>query len=209
LATGAGHGTIARGEGEWRISTRAGELAAPILVDAAGAWADEAAAAAGVRPLGLAPKRRTAVIVPAPEGLDVRAWPTVLDAAERFYFKPEAGRLLLSPCNEDDAPPCDVAPEELDVALAVDRFERATTAKVGRVLRRWAGLRTFASDRIPVVGFDPVAKGFFWLAGQGGFGIQTSPALSRLAAALVLGEAVPSDIEVDPSVLSPARFERG
>ena len=192
-----------RREGEaWTIETAAGAFRARIVADAAGAWADRVAAMAGAAPIGLQPYRRTLsqlrVDPPAPPDL-----PLVIDARERFYFKPEAGgRLWLSPHDETACDPGDCAPEELDVAIAIDRFERVVDWRVERVERSWAGLRSFAPDRRPVYGFDPLVPGFFWCAGQGGFGIQTAPAAARLAAALLLG-GIP---ELDPAPYAPGRF---
>jgi len=208
LVLGAGAQRLERRGGLWHSLSSAGEFSAPVLVNATGAWADEVAERAGVPRVGLQPMRRTALLLPAPEGHDSRHWPLVIDADESFYFKPDAGRLLLSPANEDPMPPCDVMPEELDVAIAVDRFERATTVAVTRVMHRWAGLRSFVADRTPVVGFDAAAEGFFWLAGQGGYGIQTAPALARAAAALVLGAALPDSVSregVTGAALAPGR----
>jgi D-arginine dehydrogenase len=193
----------------WRLAGGASVVEAPVVVNAAGAWADELAALAGAAPAGLQPMRRTAVLIPVPGGLRAEAWPVAIDISEQFYFKPDAGLLMVSPADESPCPPCDVQPEELDVAIAIDRFEQATGVEVRQVRRSWAGLRVFAPDRTPVVGFDPVAEGFFWLAGQGGYGIQTAPALGRLAAALASGRAAPADIlchGVDPVVLAKARF---
>lgn len=178
----------------WRVATTEGEISAPILINAAGAWADGVAELAGVRPAGLQPRRRTALIVDAPEGSDNEVWPMVIDIDEQFYFRPDAGALLLSPADETPTPPCDAQPDECDVAVAVERVETATTLKVRRVRRSWAGLRTFAPDRAPIVGYAPDAPGFFWLAGQGGYGIQTVPALARVAAALVMDQPIPGDI---------------
>jgi D-arginine dehydrogenase len=198
---------LAREGGGWRIETRAGTFAADLLVNAAGAWADEVAVFAGVAPLGLRPYRRTMVQLivhpPAPPTM-----PLVIDARERFYFKAEAGgRLWLSPHDETACEPGDSAPEELDAAIAIDRLERATDWTVARVERRWAGLRTFAPDRRPVYGFDAAVPGFFWCAGQGGFGIQTAPAAAKLAAALALGRAPdPVIAAIDPAAYSPRRF---
>lgn len=208
LLTDAGFGTILREGGLWRVESRAGIVAAPVLVNATGAWADQVARQAGVRTVGLQPMRRSVAIVPVPAGLDIGAWPLVVDVDELFYFKPDAGRLLLSPANEDPMEPCDVAPEELDIAIAVDRFERATSVAVTRVTHRWAGLRSFVADRTPVVGFDGDAEGFFWLAAQGGYGIQTAPAMARTAAALIMGDPLPADIAaegVTAAALSPSR----
>ncbi len=187
----------------WRLELADGRTArCEVLVDAAGAWADEVAAMAGVRSPGIMPLRRTIAqlrIAPAaPASL-----PLVLDSAGSFYFKPEAGRLWLSPHDETPSPPCDAAPEEVDVALAIERLESVVDWRVERVEHKWAGLRSFAPDRLPVFGFDSRTPHFFWFAGQGGFGIQTAPAAARLAARLLLGEA---GDEVDPGPYSPARF---
>jgi D-arginine dehydrogenase len=194
------------GEG-WRLSLgRAGEVRAGVLVDAAGAWADPVAELAAARPLGVQPLRRTVAQLrtapPPPADL-----PLVLDISGAFYFKPEQGRLWLSPHDESPCPPCDAAPEELDVALAIDRFERVVDWRIEAVEHKWAGLRSFAPDRLPVYGFDAEVPGFFWFAGQGGFGIQTAPAAARLGAQLLLG--LPRDdmtAELNPTLYSPARF---
>ena len=193
---------LTRRDDGWQVTTTAGEVRARIVVDAAGAWSDAVAMLAGVRPLGLTPLRRTMVVLdidpPPPADL-----PVVFDAAGSFYFKPDAGRLWLSPHDEIADVPRDAAPEELDVAIAIDRFEQVTTARVRRVERSWAGLRTFSRDRNPVYGFDPDVAGFFWCAGQGGFGIQTAPAAGDLAARLLLG--LPPG-PVDPAPYAPGRF---
>jgi len=197
-------------EGElWVATTSKGVFQAPIVVNAAGAWADELAALAGIARVGLAPKRRTALLIPTPRDLAAASWPAAIDISEEFYFKPDAGLLLLSPADEHPSPPCDVQPEELDIAIAIDRFERATSAEVRQVRRSWAGLRVFSPDRSPVVGFDPAVDGFFWLVGQGGYGIQTSPALGRVAAALATGQPLPADVAnqgVTAAMLSKTRF---
>jgi D-arginine dehydrogenase len=209
IVTGAGAGTIERSAGAWHVRTAAGEFVAPVLVNATGAWADQVALAAGVQPIGLAPLRRTAVLLPAPAGHDLARWPMVIDAEEEFYFKPDAGKLLLSPANEDLMEPCDAMPDDIDVAIAVDRFEQATTVQVTKVGHSWAGLRSFVADRSPVAGYAPDAAGFFWLAGQGGYGIQMAPALARAAAALLDGRALPDDIAqqgVTTADLSPERL---
>lgn len=189
--------------GGWRIATADGrEHRARVLVNAAGAWADAVAAAAGAPPVGIVPYRRTVaqlrMAAPPPPDL-----PLVLGIDETFYFKPEAGKLWLSPHDETPSAPCDAAPEELDVALAIDRFERVVDWPIARVEHKWAGLRSFSPDRLPVYGFDPAAPGLFWFAGQGGFGIQTAPAAADLALRLICGEAPGS---VDPLPYSPARF---
>jgi D-arginine dehydrogenase len=182
-------------------------VSAPYLVNAAGAWADDLARAAGVAPLGIEPKRRTMVqLRVARSGL--KDLPLVDAADGTFYFKGESDRSVwLSPHDEIPSGPCDAAPEEADIAVAIDRFEQVVDWPIERVERSWAGLRSFAPDRLPVYGFDPVAPGFFWCAGQGGFGIQTSPAAAAIAAALLLEEERPEFLShVDPTVYSPARF---
>lgn len=187
----------------WRLQLADGsEARAHVLVNAAGAWADGVAGIAGARPLGIAPYRRTVAqlrTMPA----TTSALPLVLDLGETFYFKPEGGRLWLSPHDETPSPPCDAAPEEIDVALAIERLGRVVDWQVERVEHRWAGLRSFAPDRLPVYGFDPQSPGFFWFAGQGGFGIQTAPAAADLAARLLLGDSAGA---VDPAPYAPARF---
>lgn len=200
-------GLTREGDG-WRIETRAGSFSAAIVVNAAGAWADEVAALAGVAKVGLQPKRRTAFTFDAPEGMDVHALPAVVDAEENWYFRPESGRLMGSPADEIDSPPCDAQPDEMDIAVAVDRIEQATIFQIRRLASRWAGLRSFVADRTMVAGFAPEAKGFFWLAGQGGYGIQTAPAMGRLAASLATGGGVPGDIAgfgVSAADLAPDR----
>ena len=184
---------IATGTAPWRVETRAGPFEAAVLVNAAGAWADQLAEMAGAAPLGLAPKRRTAILFESSIEPDP-AWPVVIDADEEFYFKPESGLLLGSPADETPVPPCDVQPEELDVAIAIDRIERAASFRVTQVRRKWAGLRTFAPDRTPVVGMEESVPGFFWLAGQGGYGIQIAPALARAAAKLLVEGVLPDDL---------------
>ncbi len=198
----------ARREGSaWKIETRAGAYEADILVDAAGAWADDIAIRAGVRPLGIQPYRRTMVQLktdPAPSP----GAPLVAHIGGSFYWKPEAGgRLWLSPHDEIASDPCDAQPEDIDVATAIDRFEHVVDWRVEKLEHKWAGLRSFAPDRLPVYGFDAHAPGFFWCAGQGGFGIQTAPAAAKLAAAVLLGAAPdPSIAAIDPARYSPSRF---
>ncbi len=193
LVTDAEVVKIATDYAPWRLETRAGPFEAAVLVDAAGAWADELAAQAGVAPIGLVARRRTAFLFEPSDPVD-RAWPVVIDADEQFYFKPESGLLLGSPADATPVPPSDVQPEELDVAVAVDRIERAARFRVRRVPRRWAGLRTFAADQTPVVGMEETVPGFFWVAGQGGYGIQTAPALARAAASLLVDGVLPGDL---------------
>jgi D-arginine dehydrogenase len=165
---------------------------------------------AGARPLGLVPKKRTAFTFSAPPDSRVEDWPMVVDAEEQFYFKPDAGRVLASPADEIPSPPCDARPQDLEIALAVERIETATHLKITHIQRSWAGLRTFASDKVPVAGLDPSAEDFFWLAGQGGYGIMTSPALSQLAAGLIAHGTVPppmAALGLSADQLSPLRFE--
>lgn len=211
VRTGAADQSFERSSGGWLVRTAVGTFAAPIVVNAAGAWADRVAISAGVRPVGLQPLRRTAVLLPWPAGHEPAPWPMVIDAEEEFYFKPDAGRLLLSPANEDPVEPCDAMPDDLDVAIAVDRFEHATSVRVDKVGHSWAGLRSFVADRAPVVGYDDGVEGFFWLAGQGGYGIQMAPALARAAAALLSGQPLPADVAgqgVTEQALSPRRLDR-
>ena len=195
----------------WRLETPDSIIHADVVINAAGAWADVLARRAGVREIGLQPRRRTALIVDVPAVLEVDAWPMVIDIDERFYFKPDAGALLLSPADETPSEPCDAWPDDLDVAIAVDRVQNATTLEIDRVRRSWAGLRSFVADRTPVVGYAPDAPGFFWLAGQGGYGIQTAPAMATLAAALVRRMAVPQQLVsfgLDARTLRPERLHR-
>ena len=198
---------LERTGGLWRVETRAGLVEAPVILNAAGAWTDVVARLAGLPPVGVTPMRRTIAVLPAPAGYAIDRWPLIIDVAERWYAKPEAGRLLVSPADEDPVEPHDAYVDEMVLAEGLHRFQEATTIEVTRVERSWAGLRTFAPDRTPVVGFDPLTEGFFWLAGQGGYGIQTSPAMSCLAAALIRGEAPPPGIDdAVIAALSPARF---
>jgi len=194
--------------GNWQVSTPQGTFTAPTIINAAGAWADTIAIKAGLPPAGLTPKRRTALIVSPPQGADVTSLPLVVDAEESFYLKPEAGQLLISPADATPSAPCDAQPEEMDVAICVDRIETAFDLPIRRIDHKWAGLRSFLPDGDPLAGFDPQAEGFFWLAGQGGYGIQTAPALARAAAALVRGAPLPDDIAaegVTPEALSRSR----
>jgi D-arginine dehydrogenase len=186
LLTDAMVRALSRQAGAWRIDTAAGVVEADILVNAAGAWGDGIAAMAGVAPAGLQPLRRTVVVADVEPAADP-ALPLVVAADGSFYFKPDAGRLWVSPHDETPDVPGDVQPEELDIALALDRLERATSYRIRRVDRAWAGLRTFAPDRLPVLGYAAGAPDFVWCVGQGGFGIQTAPAAGRLLAEHVLG----------------------
>ncbi|WP_137702089.1 NAD(P)/FAD-dependent oxidoreductase [Marimonas lutisalis] len=193
----------------WRIETPGGEFTARRIVNTAGAWANELGDMAGAEPIGLTPKRRTALMVAAPDGVQPDAYPITIDIEEDFYLKPDAGRLLISPADETPSPPCDAQPEELDIAICVDRIETAFDLSVRRIENKWAGLRSFVADKCPVVGYSATAPGFFWLAGQGGYGIQSAPALSRFAASQVLDLPAPDDIlaeGLDPASLLPARL---
>ena len=195
----------------WEVTCKSGQFFAGVVVNAAGAWADEIGSLAGAAKVGLVPKRRTAFIFD-PKAAFEPGWPVVVDVDETFYFKPESGLLLGSPADETPSPPVDAQPEELDVALAVDRIERATRWQVKRITRRWAGLRSFVADKTPVVGFDPSCSGFFWLAGQGGYGIQTAPALARVTAALIDERPLPDDIVatgLGAADLAPERLVKG
>jgi D-arginine dehydrogenase len=192
----------------WRLRAGEDEITARVLVNAAGAWGDVVAGLCGVRPVGLEPRRRTVAVLAA-DGWDVGGWPMCVAADHSLYFKPDAGRLLVSAMDQTPSPPCDAYADDMDVAEALDRFETLTSLPLTRPLRTWAGLRTFAPDGEPVAGFDPDHPGFFWLAGQGGAGIQTSPALAQAAGALVRGEPLPDAllrVGVSAAGLDPARF---
>lgn len=207
VLTGAPVARISRADGGWQIASPMGPVRAGVIVNAGGAWADEIATLAGIAPIGLVPYRRTAFRVSVPEGLSIGAWPMINDVDEAFYFKPDAGHLFVSPGDATPSPPMDAWPDDMDVAVGVERLETATTLSVRRVLQAWAGLRTFAADRVPVVGME--GAGFFWLAGQGGYGIKTAPALARATAALVLTGHFPDDLVaagIDPATLAPARL---
>jgi D-arginine dehydrogenase len=201
--------SLARADDAWLAETPAGSFAAPVVVNAAGAWCDQIAELAGARLVGLVPKRRTVITFDPPAGQVIDDWPLVVGIAEDFYFKPDAGRFLGSPGDETPMAPCDVQPDELDVAIVVDRIQTMTALEIKRIHNKWAGLRSFVPDKSPVVGFDPACEGFFWLAGQGGYGMQTSPAMGRLAAALATGGPLPTDLVdlgLSTTALTPARF---
>ncbi|CAD5198509.1 NAD(P)/FAD-dependent oxidoreductase [Pseudomonas sp. FEN] len=196
-------------EGLWQVRTAGQTFSAKVLINAAGAWADQIGALAGARPLGLQPKRRAAFIFAPPEGLDIHDWPMLVSLDESFYMKPDAGMFLGSPANADPVEPHDVQPEELDIAMGIHQIEEATTLTIRRPTRIWAGLRSFVHDGNLVSGFDPQVPGLFWVAAQGGYGIQTSPAMGQASAALVRGQALPEHLGqfgLDASMLSPARL---
>jgi len=184
---------LERSGGVWTATAGLQEFQAPVVVNAAGAWVERVAGMAGLESLGIEPLRRTALTIDPPGGVDIRNWPEMVDADEDFYFKPDAGQLMISPADETPSDPCDAQPEDLDVATGVYRFEQATGLDIRHVNHSWAGLRTFAPDRVFVAGFDPRCEGFFWLAGQGGYGVQSSPAMARLARFLVTGATPEGD----------------
>ncbi len=193
----------------WEAQVGDDELTVGYVVDAAGAWGDEVAVAAGVDPVGLQPYRRTAFMVPGRE--EWKSWPMCIGVAHDWYFKPDGIQLLCSPADETPSPPCDARPEDLDVAIAIERINAITSLGIRSVRSAWAGLRTFAPDRAMVIGPDPGNPRFVWLVGQGGTGIQTAPAAARLAAALLRGDDLDPDLVdagVDPDALSPARLTK-
>ncbi len=194
--------------GRWRVRAGEAEIAARVVVNAAGAWVDGVAAMAGLPPLGFRPLRRSMARIPAPDGQDVRSWPMVFGAGESWYFKPDAGALIVSPAEEDPVEAHDAFADDMVIAEGLARYEAMVNAPVTRVLATWAGLRTFSPDRAPVIGFAPGTPGFFWLAGQGGYGFQSAPAAARLAADLVLGRAPEAGAEMEAQV-HPARFGTG
>jgi D-arginine dehydrogenase len=201
--------SLERRGGRWHLAASGTSLTATSVVNAAGAWADKVATRAGIRPKGLQPYRRTAITFDPPAGTDVRTWPMTFDMAETWYFKPEAGRIMASPVDKTATEPCDAAPDEFDIAVAIDRIERATTMSVPRVHSKWAGLRTFAADEQPVIGSDPDEPSFIWLAGQGGNGVMGAPAAAQLAAAIATGTNLPDFVTsrgVDLATISPGRF---
>lgn len=201
--------TITRSGGGWTVHAGTEEFAAPVLVNAAGAWGDEVARLAGVTPVGLTPKRRTIVTLDAPADRSIHGLPFVRSIDDLFYFTGESGGILLSPADETPVRPHDVQPDDEDIAVAIDRFEAVTGTEVTRIRSRWAGLRTFAPDRVPVIGFDRDAPGFFWCVGQGGVGLQTSPAASSCAASLILGDGWPVEVAaagLQAADLSPSRW---
>lgn len=196
--------------GRWIVETARATYVARVVVNAAGAWADRIAQLAGIAPIGLQPRRRTVITFAGPAGMDVSSWPFTKTVGTGLYFEPEGkGRLLASPMDAKPVEPCDAQAEEEDIALAAWRMEEATTLSIRRIEARWAGLRSFAPDERPVAGYDPDAPGFFWLAGQGGFGLQTSPAMAMAVEALATGADWPEELDgygITAGALSPARF---
>jgi D-arginine dehydrogenase len=212
LVCGARATAIARRGDGWEVETPAGTFGAPVLVNAAGAWADEVARMAGARPIDIEPRRRTVIAFASPAGVETAAWPFVKTVGAGFYILPEgSAQLLASPMDEGESGPCDAAPEEIDIATIAHRIEEATDLQIRRIAHSWAGLRSFAKDELPVVGFAKDAPGFFWCAGQGGYGFQTAPALSRVGEVLALGLDWPEELEaagLRAEIFDPARFAR-
>ena len=197
-------------QGHWQVHTAHQRFSSPVVINAAGAWADQIGALAGVRPIGLQPKRRSAFIFAPPGDVNINAWPELAALDGSFYMKPDAGMFLGSPANADPVEPHDVQPEELDIAMGIYHIEEATTLTIRRPTRTWAGLRSFVSDGDLVCGFDPQVEGFFWVAAQGGYGIQTSPAMGQASAALVRGEPLPDSLAglgLTEVMLSPERLK--
>ena len=193
----------------WHVTAGTETIRTGVVVNAAGAWCDTVAVIAGAEPLALTPYRRTAFTFAPRHGIEIAGWPMVVDADEEFYFKPEGTQIMGSLAEETPMHPHDVRPEKVDVALAVDRINAATTFDIHHVRRTWAGLRTFSPDRLPVVGFDPEVRGFFWLGGQGGYGIMTSPAMARLTAGLIVEHRPPEDLldaGFNAADFDPSRF---
>ena len=208
VLTGHRISRIDREDGAWTVTSEKGErFCAPILVNAAGSWADQIASLAGIQTLGLEPKRRTIITFDAPPDTDLETLPFTKTIGDELYFAAESGRLFASPMDEVESEPCDAQPDEYEVALAAFRMEERTIVEVSQIHSKWAGLRTFTSDRHPAVGFAPGSDGFFWLAGQGGFGLQTSPAMALIAESLIAGTPWPTD-DIDREALLPDRFLR-
>jgi D-arginine dehydrogenase len=208
IETGRRIAKIGRYKGNWIVTSERGDrFTAPILVNAAGAWGDVIAQMAGVAPIGLSPLRRTIITFDAPAGVDPARLPFAKTVRDELYFSGESGRLFASPMDEGPSEPCDSQPDEIDVATAAYRVEERTTVEVRRVHARWSGLRTFAPDRIPVLGFDPEVDGFFWCVGQGGAGLQTSPGSAAVVESLIAGTPWPLP-DVAPEALGPVRFVR-
>ena len=196
-------------QGTWQVYTDKDSFKAPIIVNAGGAWADNIALMANLQPLGIKPLRRTVVLVDSPHGIDISDWPLTIDVDEKFYFKPDAGQLLISPADETPSVPCDAQPDEMDIAIVIDRVQQVTNLEVTKINHSWAGLRSFAPDKTFVTGFDPRTDGFFWLAGQGGYGVQTAPALADAATFLITGShnlVSREKINAVVSDISPARL---
>ncbi|MFT6435342.1 MAG: D-arginine dehydrogenase [Candidatus Azotimanducaceae bacterium] len=201
---------LARKNAVWQVSCDDGIFTAPTVVNAAGAWADHIATLAGANAVSVIPYRRSALLVDAPAEMDIKDWPLIIDAEENFYFKPEAGQLLISPADETESEACDAFPDDIDLAVAIDKVQSISHLEVSKINHSWAGLRTFAKDKTFVLGFDPTLSGFFWLAGQGGYGVQSAPTLADITCHLICGS---NDIITDfcrdmhLSDISPERFQ--
>lgn len=209
IVTDAEVAALARAGTRWEVTAGGTTYVAPIVLNAAGAWADEIGRMAGARPIGLQPRRRSAFIFAPPAGVSAAHWPMTAGVTEDWYIKPDAGMLLGSPANIDPVPPHDVQPEELDIALAIDRIQQMTTLSIHRPTRTWAGLRSFVADGDLVGGWDTQVPAFFWVAAQGGYGIQTSPAMGEACAALVRGLPLPDRIAgfgLTAAMLAPDRL---
>ncbi len=201
--------SLRREAGLWHVGAGEQSFSGSVLINAAGAWADELGQLAGCKSIGLVPKRRTAMLLKPPQDLDVMSWPAVVDAEESFYFKPQSGLLLASMADATPSPACDAQPEEIDVATTIYRVQQAIELPESRPVKTWAGLRSFVDDGTPVVGYDPEVEGFFWLAGQGGYGIQTAPMMGQLVAELVDGNELPTKVVeegLNAGDLSPQRL---
>lgn len=204
----AGVTALHRSQGLWQVQAGGVSYQAPVVLNAAGAWVDVVASLAGVQGIALQPRRRSAFLFAPPAGLSTAHWPLTISISEDWYFKPDAGMLMGSPANTDPVAAQDIQPEELDIALAIHRIEAMTTLKIQRPIRTWAGLRSFVADGDLVGGFDPRAPGFFWVAAQGGYGIQTSAAMGEACAALVCGRPLPERIAafgLTRQMLAPTR----
>jgi D-arginine dehydrogenase len=186
---------LQRSGGDWRVSAGDAEFSAPVIINAAGGWVDKVAQCAGLAPLGVKPLLRSAFLIDPPPGVDIEDWPLMLDADEDFYFKPDAGQIMVCPADETPTEPCDAQADDFEVAMGVDRFEKATGLDIRHVNQRWAGLRTFAPDKVFITGFDPRTEGFFWLAGQGGYGVQSSPAMAHMTTWLITGAEPPANFK--------------
>jgi len=200
---------ITKVEDSWQVETDNESYSAPVVVNAAGAWADDIAILAGVPEISITPMRRSALLVDPPQNMDMSDWPFVIDVEENFYFKPEAGQLLISPADETPSAPCDAFPDDMDLAIAIDKVQGICHLEVNKINHSWAGLRSFASDRTFVCGFEPSHPGFFWLAGQGGYGVQSAPAMADIACYLISGSNnIISDTQRDLNLadISPSRF---
>ena len=200
---------IEKNKNIWTLKTSKGDFKSPIIINAAGAWSDHIGKLANGSTIGLKPFRRTVIVFNHNKRNYGNLWPLIIDIDENFYFKPESGNVLASPADETPTIPCDVQPEEIDVALTIENVKTTTKFNINKIIKKWAGLRSFVPDRTPVVGEDPKLKGFFWLAGQGGYGIMTSPSISKIIECLITGRDWPKDLiyyNIKENSLSPYRL---